>query len=99
MILNVQNYNNQSFKYRDDLAPYSVNKHSFKPIEYLHYFEEKLHDIKYFVNFVDISKLEKSLNISIILFSYFDAIGEARYLVAYTKVFYIDHYSSNSISH
>ena len=59
---------------------YPIQENPHRQENYLQYFEEEgLLDIEYPVNPVDIPQLEKRLNISINLFSYFDDIGKTRH--------------------
>ena len=79
-IVNVQNKDYRCFAYAIASALYIVTEHSKTPSKYSKYFEEEgLDDIDYPVSPVDIPVLEKHLNISINLYSYFDDIGHARH--------------------
>ena len=81
-IVTVQNDYNRCFGYAiaSALHPIQHGNHPTRPKNYLQYFEQdRLNDIEYPVNPVDISQLEKRLNLSINLYSYFDDFGKARH--------------------
>ena len=79
-IVNVQNDHNRCFGYAIASAYHPQQKNSNRVEMYLQYFEQdRLNDIEYPVNLVDIPLFDYRFNLSINLYSNFDDIGKARH--------------------
>ena len=79
-IVNVQNEYDRCFRFALESAIHIVNKDTQQPQKYLDYFEEnRLDDIEYPVNPLDLPLIEQRLNILINISSNFVDIKRARH--------------------